>query len=315
MTIWNTISASYSAVGTRRRDADDCEGNSTLTGYRKSREETILAAACMCGLGEIRIAHPPNTFALTPASLIALEAIARNKQLLAGRGLDWGSGTGCLAIAAARVSTVGQVIGLEIAEANVAAARRNAISNGVADRTTFLLADSYSPIASGDRSLLGAFAGQTDFILANPPASDGDDGFGWRRRVLSGAREFLRPEGRVFLNVSSQYGPRRLEALCEETPGFAYGGVLASTDWVAFDLGRADLLDCLRQYAFEETRGGLAYAVKPAGERKDATLDARDALARFDRTGESPLMKWQTHLFEMKPNVPAATKTRLGQKN
>jgi len=88
----------------------------------------------------------------------------------------------------------------------------------------------------------------------------------------------------------------------------ACGGVLASTDWAPFDLGRADLLDCLRQYAVEETRGGLAYAFSPPGAREDAMIDARAVLARFDRTGESPLMKWQTHLFEMKSNVPAAPK-------
>jgi len=273
---------------------------SSLEGYPQTHEQTVLAAVFMCGLGEIRIAHPPNTFAITPASLIALEAIARNKQLLSGKGLDWGSGTGCLAIAAARIPTVKQVIGLEIAEANVAAARRNAISNGVDAKTAFLLSDSYSPLAPSDSALLNAFAGQTDFILANPPASDGDDGFGWRRRVLSGARNFLRHRGYVFLNVSSQYGRRRLEALCEEIPGFAYGGVLASTDWVPFDLRRDDLFQCLRQYAVEETRGGLEYTFNEPGEKQDARTNARAALAHFDRTGESPLMKWQTYLFEMK---------------
>jgi len=276
------------------------EDDSDSEGCWQTHEETVLAAAFMCGLGKIRIAHPPNTFAITPASLIALEAIARNKQLLVGRGLDWGSGTGCLAIAAARIPTVEQVIGLEIAEENVAAARWNAISNGVDGKATFLRADSYSPIAPSDSSLLNGFAEQTDFILANPPASDGDDGFGWRRRVLRGARNFLRHRGRVFLNVSSQYGARRLERLCEEIPGFAYGGVLATTDWVPFDLRRGDLLECLRQYATEETRGGLEYAFNEPGAKQDAKINARAALARFDRTGESPLMKWQTCLFEMK---------------
>jgi hypothetical protein len=254
----------------------------------------------MRGLEEIRIAHPPNTFAVTPASLIALQAIARNQQLLRGTGFDWGSGTGCLAIAAARILAVEKVIGLEIAEENVAAARRNAILNGVDGKTTFLLSDSYAPLAPGDRSLLNAFAGQTDFILANPPASDGDDGFGWRRRVLSGARGFVRAGGRVFLSVSSQYGRRRVAALCEEIPGFAYGGVLASTEWGPFDLRRADLLQCLRQYAIEEARGGLEYTFNEPGAKQDAKINARAALAHFDSTGESPLMKWQTHLFGMK---------------
>ena len=67
----------------------------TVTHIQTSEETTILAPF-MRGLGEIQITHPPNTFAITPASLVTLEAIAGNKHLLTGKGLDWGSGTGCL---------------------------------------------------------------------------------------------------------------------------------------------------------------------------------------------------------------------------
>jgi hypothetical protein len=119
-------------------------------------DRTALNADATGGLGEIHIFHPSRTFALTPASRIAIQAIGNCQHPLAGSGLDWGSGTGCLAI-------------------------------------------------------------------------------------------------------SYQYGRQRVEGLSQRIPGFSYGGVLASTDWVPFDLQRPDLLHCLELYAEEERRGGLHY--------------------------------------------------------
>ncbi len=272
-----------------------------MPAYTQSDDLTVLHEPFMRGMGEIRIAHPAGTFAITPASLISLEAIANNQQLLAGVGLDWGSGAGCLAIAAARIPAVQRVIGLELSAANVAVARQNAAANGVERKTTFFESDSYSPISAADRRELESLAGRIDFIVANPPASDGDDGFGWRRRVLTGARQYLPASGRVFLSVSSQYGMRRVMELLDDAPGFRYGGVLASTEWVPFDLARPDLLECLRLYAQEEARGGLSYAFHDPAASGDQTRTATVALERFERCGESPLMKWQTHLFEVPP--------------
>lgn len=54
----------------------------------------------------------------------------------------------------------------------------------------------------------------------------------------------------------------------------------------------------------EEARGGLEYAFHEPGTKQEEKINARAALGHFDRTGESPLMKWQTHLFEMKSSVP-----------
>src|SRR5205807_9603 len=103
--------------------------------------------------------------------------------------------------------------------------------------------------------------------------------------------------GVVFLSVSSQYGPARVDRLCQEEPGFAYEGVLASSGWAPFDLGRPDLLQCLRQYAAEERRGGLAYAFRHPDHPEKEGLDARTALAYHETTGCSPLSQWQTLLF------------------
>lgn len=248
------------------------------------------------GLGDIHLLQPPGAFALTPASRIAIQTIGLHRHLLAGIGLDWGCGAGCLTIAAARVPAVSRVIGLDISPDNVTAARQNAGLNGVVGKTAVFLADAYTPFNPADRTVLDSLRGQINFILANPPSSDGDDGFSYRRLVLEGARPFLAIGGVIFLSISYQYGPERVARLCQEAPGFHYGGVLTSTDWVPFDLRRPDLLHCLELYAAEERRGGLPYAF-PAPGAEIAFIDARTALDRFQRTGENPLTQWQTHLF------------------
>jgi SAM-dependent methyltransferase len=283
------------------------ESASATTDKHEQRDRTRLGPESSGGLREIEIQHPAGTFRLTPASHITLQAIGQNRQLLAGIGLDWGCGSGCLAIAAATLPAVRRVVGFDIVEANVAVARSNAALNGVAEKARFLLSDSYSPASIDDRDFLDALAGKVNFILANPPASDGDDGFGYRRIVLEGARRFLAAGGVVFLNVSLQYGPQRIERLAREAPGFEYRGAIASTDWVPFDLDRPDLLRCLKDYVGEETRGGSDYAFRmltsrggaDAGQAENA--NARSALLHFHRSGQSPLSKWQTHLFVFRP--------------
>jgi SAM-dependent methyltransferase len=248
------------------------------------------------GLGELRIAQPPGAFALTPASLIAVRTIGIHRQLLAGTGFDWGTGCGVVAMAAAKIATVEHVTGADIVFENVAAAIDNAARNGVAGKTTFLQADSFAAPDAPSRATIDALERKLDFVLANPPSSDGDDGFGFRRVVLRDSRRFLRPGGIVFLSVSVQYGLDRIRGLVQDAPGYVYEGVLASTEWVPFDLTRPDLLACLRQYAAEERRGGLPYSFKSAVDDSDPQR-AVDALATFELAGMSPLSKWQTHLF------------------
>lgn len=257
---------------------------------------TKLTDADTGGLGELEIHQPPGAFALTPASRIALQTIGLHRHLLAGMGLDWGCGTGCLGLTAVQIPTVTHVIGLDIDPANITAAQHNAIVNGVSDQMSFFLADSYTPVAAADQAALAACAGRVQFILANPPTSEGDDGFGFRRQVLDGARAFLAPGGVVFLSVSYQYGRNRIHQLTQEIPGFTYGGLLTSTDWVPFDMQRPDLYHCVELYAAEEQAGGPLYEFRhPAAAEQ--ILNAQAALAHFQRTGQSPLSQWQTHLF------------------
>ena len=258
---------------------------------------TRLGSDATRGLCDIELQHPAGTFAPTQATLIGIEAIGRHQELLAGTGIDWGAGIGCLAIVAAHVGAVERVVGLELAEANVETASRNAERCGVGDRVRFLRADSYEPFADSDLSFVSTLEGAVDFILANPPSSSPhDDGFEFRRVVVRGAPRFLKPGGRIFLNVSHQYGDERVQALVDEAPGLSYGGVLASTDWVPFDMTRPDLLVDVTGYAAEEGRGGLSYSFRYPSD-SSRVLTAQEAMELHDQTGRSPLSRWRSHLF------------------
>ncbi len=261
------------------------------------RDVSVLDRELTGGLGRFTFYHPVGTFSLTPASNILIEAIIRNQKLIHGTGLDWGSGVGCLAILAARIAAVYKLYGLEISEENIRVARRNAVENHVSEKTSFLLADSYVPYKEEDRQVVKALRGKVDFILANPPSSDWDDGFGYRRIVMEGAKEYLKKDGIVLLNISFQYGSKRRESLYKDIDGFSYLGVTASSDWVPFDLGRPDLLDCLKVYAQEEQNGGAEYIFRK-GKVNEDFINAQVALDNYDKTGISPYTKWQTHLFK-----------------
>ena len=137
---------------------------------------------------------------------------------------------------------------------------------------------------------------RTDFVITNPPASRGDDGLGWRRRVLDGARRFLVPDAPLLVQIASVYGLPRIERLADDVPGYRHDGLLAGSDWVPFDQQRSDLSLQLTEYVEEEGRGGLEYTFSLPGGAGEHS-NARQALDYHRRTGQSPLAKWQVHLF------------------
>lgn len=260
-------------------------------------DESTLEASLTNGLGELRFYHPIGTFSITPASSILLRAIAENQQLLQGVGIDWGTGIGCQAILAAKIPAVDFVYGLEISRENVRIAIQNSEANLVSGKTRFILADSYHPMAEEDARTIDSIKGKFDFVLSNPPSSDWDDGFGFRRMVLAGARDFLKPDGVVLMNVSFQYGMDRIRQMTQSLGCFRYSGVAATTECVPFDLNRPDLLDCLKTYVKEERNGGMDYTFLRNEMDEHDMMNARTALEQFEQTGKSPLTKWQTQLF------------------
>ena len=262
-----------------------------------AQDFTEIAVPPALGPDPIRIHHPEGAFVPTPASRIALEAIAAHAGRFRGRGLDWGSGSGLLAIAAARLTGVEEVLGLELDPRGVAAARDNARGNGVAQKVRFVEADSYHPVSEEGRHALAGFQGSTDFMIANPPSSSPvGDGFGMRRVVVRGAVRYLRPGGLLLLSVSAQYGEERVAGLLRETPGFRHDGIAATTGLVPFDMVRADLRRDVETYAREEERGGFTYAFRNP-RNPERRMTAVEAWNHFHATGESPLSRWQSQLL------------------
>lgn len=247
------------------------------------------------GLGPIEVALAEGGGPVTPASRLCVQTIGLHRHLLRGEGIDWGSGTGLLAIALARVPTVSTVIAIEHDPIAVENALRNAASSGVSEKVDVVQADLFDAVSQRDRHILAAAEGRLEFLVANPPASIGDDGLSWRRAVLTGATRYLRPGSNVLLQISVQYGLPRIMQMASDATGYEYRGVLEASGWVPFDLDRTDLWAAISDYANEETRGGFAYEF--GNPRGGDPLTASEALDRYDQTGDHPLTQWQVHHF------------------
>ena len=202
---------------------------------------TLLSEREIGNLAPVSLHHPPGTYRLTPASMVCIRALSQNQWLFGGTGIDWGCGTGCLAIVAAKIPGVRSVIGLDVSRSDVEAAGENAVLNGVAQSTTFLRADSYRALTLQGQETLQRVAGDIDFVVSNPSGSVGDDGFSLRSAVLAGSCEFLRDGGIVALQISIQYGRIRIDRALRPLTGLTYERVIATTPWVPFDLRREDL--------------------------------------------------------------------------
>jgi release factor glutamine methyltransferase len=194
------------------------------------------AAQCYRGLIERRAAREPLQyltgvqefwslrFRVSPAVLIPrpetehlIECCLRLNARLDPLILDIGTGSGCLAIVAAREIPGAGVQATDISPAAIEVARDNAVAHGVADRIVFHEGDLFAPLRGHD------IEGRADFILSNPPyigeqeietlapevrdnepraaLSPGHDPLGVHRRLAAQAGDFLRPGGYLIVEI------------------------------------------------------------------------------------------------------------------
>jgi release factor glutamine methyltransferase len=127
--------------------------------------------------------------------------------------LDLGTGTGCILVTLLAELPNARGIGTDINPGALSVAAENARRHGVADRAAFVASD-----------WLDGIEGQFDLIVSNPPylaASEmaalspevshdpplaldgGADGLDAYRRIAASARERLRPEGRILLEIGA----------------------------------------------------------------------------------------------------------------
>lgn len=139
--------------------------------------------------------------------------------------LDFGTGSGCIAMALAAKSPAAKITALDISSEALEIARQNASKNNVADRVEFVQGDGFHGLAGRARSDVPH---SFDLIISNPPyipsaeittldpevrdfdprgALDGGaDGLDFYRRLALEARPFLKPSGRVMLEFGDGQG-------------------------------------------------------------------------------------------------------------
>jgi release factor glutamine methyltransferase len=170
-------------------------------------------------------------FEVSPAVLIprpesefvVVEYLERTRHLSAPHTVDVGTGSGCLAIASAYHQPGGRFVAIDISEAALAVARRNAASIGVQDRIDFRLGDQLEPIHG---------EGPFDAIISNPPyipteaiaslepgvrdyeprsaLDGGPGGLAMVARLIETSVGLLKPGGHLILEIgSNQEAPVR----------------------------------------------------------------------------------------------------------
>jgi release factor glutamine methyltransferase len=169
------------------------------------------------------------------------------------RALDFGSGTGCIAVALAAKCPGAKITALDISSEALALAKENAAANKVAGQIDFLQGDGFAAFQSEGRvprvpnpkgenedswnSSLGKF----DLIISNPPyipsteiaalqpevrdfdpraALDGGaDGLEFYRLIAAQAKAFLKPDGKVMV----EFGDGQADAI---------GNIFETEKWI-----------------------------------------------------------------------------------
>ncbi len=157
----------------------------------------------------------PETEGLVEAVVDAWRAENRGP----GRMLDIGTGCGAVAVTLAAELPRAQVLAVDVSGGALAVARENAERLGVAGRILFCRADGYSALKRGDRF---------DVVVSNPPYVSemewnslpreirgfepaeallaGPDGLSMIRPLVAGAGEYLKPGGRLWLEIGETQG-------------------------------------------------------------------------------------------------------------
>jgi release factor glutamine methyltransferase len=89
------------------------------------------------------------------SEFVVVEFLAVTKGMESPRAVDIGTGSGCLAIACAKGHPGAHFVAIDISEAALAVARRNAAQHGVVDRIDFRLGSCFEPVAGEDRPARG----------------------------------------------------------------------------------------------------------------------------------------------------------------
>lgn len=208
---------------------------------RRGRREPlqhVLGSAVFCGLalevGPVALVPRPETEPLAERAWEWLRerAAAGHPRSAPVRVLDWGTGTGCLAVALAVKVPGVECVAVDVSREAAELARRNVERHGVGDRVRVVHGDGCHALPEGERF---------DLIVSNPPyipAADiaglapevrdhdphlaldgGPDGLDFYRRLAGELPGRLCPDGAVLL----EFGDGQAAAL---------GSILSGAGWI-----------------------------------------------------------------------------------
>jgi release factor glutamine methyltransferase len=181
----------------------------------------LLGTAEFCGI-ELKVSPAvliprPETELLAEQAWLFLNSLAEGS-----RFLDFGTGSGCIAIAVASKAGKSRGLALDRSEEALVIARQNAERAGVAERVRFLQSDSFSSLPADEKF---------DLLVSNPPyipsaeipglqaevrefdphsaLDGGEDGLDFYRLLAKEAPEFLVPMAKIML----EFGDGQADAL------------------------------------------------------------------------------------------------------
>ena len=198
----------------RALTAAETDGLRELVKRRGQREplQHIIGSTSFCGLeiGVSRHALVPRPETEMLAELGWNFLVTRHSSLVTA--LDFGTGTGCIAIALAVKCPKAKIFALDLSADALVLAQQNALQNQVAERIEFLHGDGFAALSQKT---------EFDLIISNPPyiasaeietlqpevkdfdpraALDGGaDGLDFYRRLATEAKNFLKPGGKIMV--------------------------------------------------------------------------------------------------------------------
>jgi release factor glutamine methyltransferase len=193
------------------KETDDFRELIKRRGQREPLQH-IVGSTSFCGF-EIAV----NRHALVPRPETEILAEAgwtflATLNFQSATALDFGTGTGCIAIAFTAKCSTAKIVATDISAEALALAKENAARNNVAERIEFLQADGFAALRADSKF---------DLIISNPPyipsaeietlqpevrdfdprtALDGGaDGLDFYQRLAAEAKPFLKPDGKIML--------------------------------------------------------------------------------------------------------------------
>jgi len=218
----------------RALSAQELEQFRSLIQRRGKREplQYIIGTTSFCGL---EIAVNPHVLIPRPETELLAErgwkylAQLSSAKFKPCKALDFGTGSGCIAIALAVNCADASVTGVDLSAEALALARQNAEHHGVAERIEFVHSEKLERFSQG-----AIF----DLVVSNPPyvptaeiqtlqpevrehephaaLDGGPDGLDYFRKLAVQAAQLMKPEGRLMLEFGDGHAPAVTDILQQE---------------------------------------------------------------------------------------------------